>query len=218
MKHLRIALPLTLILLLAACGGTEPPPAPPPPDTTPVPVPPVITPVPTPIPPEQPTTDVPYYGEWIVTYTSEYDVSFVHALQITTNVSDEGLLNAGGGLQELCTEGGADICGGTYGSGFGFMGELVLDDGTSPLSMGIFTQYDNEAPELKIFTLEPIVFETNGQGQQTFTADAAWALSSNDLDFGTIVATRLGEPRTLDPLQLKRASLGEAQLRQRLSR
>jgi hypothetical protein len=201
-NYLRTALPLVLTLALAACGGGTPPPVEQPPAESPV-TPSPITPIPiSPEPPEQPVSDVPYYGEWIIDYTSDVGVSFRHALQVTTDVSDEGLLNAGGGLQEFCTGGDIDedVCEGVYGSGFGFIGELVLDDGTQPLSMAIATQYGFDDPELKIFTVDEIVLTKDGEGRDTFTTRAAWVLNIGDLAPGTITATKVGPPRTLDPL------------------
>ncbi len=77
------------------------------------------------------------------------------------------------------------------------IGELVLDDGSAPLSLGIFTQYGSEDPVLKLLTIDPIVMQTNAQGQQTFTTSSAWVLSNDDFALGTITATNIGNPRTL---------------------
>lgn len=206
MNHLRISLLLTLTLLLAACGGNGPIPAPPtetptdqlPPPTTPNP----ITPVPiNPAPPEEPDSNVPYYGEWRVLFVSDSGVDFTHSLNITER-APEPLVEGGFGLQEFCIEEGAEPCDlqSNYGSGFGFMGGLPLDDGTTPLSMAIFTQYSGEDAELKIFTVEDIVITTDAQGRDTFEAASAWDLGGGDLALGTISATHLGAPRILDPL------------------
>lgn len=203
MKQFPLILTLFLIGFLAACGGsgTTPPPTVPPstPGTGPVPTP------GTPTTPPPTNSSVPYYGEWIVTYTSDYDVTFVHALQVTTDVSSATLRNAGGGLQEFCTGGvSGNECEGIYGSGIGFIGELVLDDGTAPLSLAIATSYGGESPELKIATLEPIQIQTNAQGQQTFTTRGGWALSTGTIDTGTITATNIGTPKMLEPLTKQR--------------
>lgn len=204
MKITRL-LPFALVFLLAACGGGDAPPVVNPPTNPAVPEPiiPVPTPTPDPLPNPPTDSDVPYYGEWIVTYTSEYGVSFVHALQVTTDVSTEGLQNAGGGLQEFCTGGSGDECEGEYGSGLGFIGNLVLDDGTAPLTLAIATSYDGETPEVKLLTLDDIQMQTNSEGRQTFTVTAGWQLSTGDLDFGSITATNVGSPRSLSPLAVK---------------
>lgn len=180
-----------------------------PPDTVPV------NPTPTPTPG---TGNVPYYGEWIITYTSDVGTSFVHALQITTDVSTANLRNAGGGLQELCNEAGRDNCGGSNAAGFGVIGDLVLDDGTAPLSLGIFTQYGSEDPVLKLLTIDPIVMQTNAQGQQTFTARSAWVLPNDDIALGSITGTNIGTPRTLNSVNPLAAKPALSVLRQTLKR
>ncbi len=226
MKQLRAALPLALTLLLAACGGTTTPPTPAPtptptpspitPDPTPTPTPtPFPTPTPTPVPaptptptptPTPPDSEVPYYGEWEVVFTADSGVSFVHSLNITQPTPGTGVQNGGFGLQRLCIGDGFNPCDeeSTFPSGFGFIGNLELDDGTAPLSLGISTLYDiNEDAELKIFSIEALTATTNSQGQQVLEGDAAWlfeASTSDDGTTGTITATNVGPPMQLDPI------------------
>ncbi len=210
MKFTRF-LPFTLTLLLTACGGNGPTPPTPPvaPPTEPAPTP--ITPVPIPTPPPTPTptpptSDVPYYGEWRVIFTADSGVGFTHTLNITETAPGP-LINGGYGLQHLCIGDGADPCEGqpNYASGFGFIGNLPLDNGTTPLSLAISTQYDaSDDPELKIFSVEDMSLTTDSQGRQVLRGDAAWLYHSNTSDdgtTGTIVATNIGAPLILTSTQ-----------------
>ena len=199
-------LPLILTLLLAACGGTGPTPTPTP-DPTPVPGP--ITPIPTPTPtpiPDPPASDAPYYGEWRVVFTADSGVGFTHSLNITDS-APAPLQNGGYGLQHLCIGDEADPCAGQsdFASGFGFIGNLPLDDGTAPLSLAISTQYQaSDQPELKIFSIEDLSVTTDSEGRQVLRGDAAWLYNANTSDdgtTGTIVATNIGAPLILNSTQ-----------------
>lgn len=216
MKNRQLLIYVTFALLLASCGGgttgTTPPselPSPPPvPPTAPITPTPPTTPVPTPTP-TPPDSDIPYYGEWRVLFVTDSGVDFTHSLHITERATFEGLEDGGYGRQFLCTEDTADPCDNsqTFSGGFGFIGDLVLDDGTAPLSISISTQYDaSETPELKIFSTEALTVTTNSAGQQVLEADGLWLFSgdSSDSSTGTITATNVGPPRTLDPISVTR--------------
>ncbi len=200
----RLTALLTLTCFLAACGGTAPPPEQPPITEPSPPTPPVIPIEPVePTPPEQPISDVPYYGEWRVVFTTDTGaVSFTHSLNITER-APEPLVNGGLGLQDFCIEDTPDPCdtSSTFSSGFGFIGGLPLDDGTTPLSISIFTQYrQSETPDLKIFSVENIVIQEDGQGRDSFSVPSAWTSRGDIISLGTISATLVGPPRLLDPI------------------
>ncbi len=156
-----------------------------------------------PVPPEEPTpptTDVPYYGEWIVTYTSDTGVSFIHSLNITEDAPPEGWANGGFGLHTLCLD-EVTPCrrsSDEFASGFGYIGNYEYEDGTAPLDLTLFTQYDPEdEPVLKITTFEGLNLETDAEGRQTLEGSAVWALGDGTYDDGTIYAVNIGEPRFL---------------------
>lgn len=187
----RLAFILPLVLISACVSMTPPVPNP--------------GPTPAPEPGPTPAPGIAYEGEWVVTFTPDEGEEFTHALQITADVSADGLTNAGGGLQELC----ADACGETQADGFGFIGDLLLSDGTTVGALAIFTQ--TSAPgstSLKTFTVEPIRLTTDEDGQATLTSVAAWIDRDNEVVKGTLTATNIGEPRELDGFGL--INIGEA--------
>ena len=216
MKHIRIALPLTLTLtlLLAACGGDGPTPTPPTPPVEQPPAPPVVTPPVTPAPPvtplpptdpTPPTSDLPYYGEWIVTFTTDSGVSFFHSLNITEAAPAGGWENGGYGLQTLCLD-EATPCRGASdysSSGYGYIGNFELSDGSAPLDMTLFTQYDPEdESELKITTSgSGLTLSSDAQGRETLEGSAVWFYSGDSgSSDGSIYAVNIGAPRSLSGL------------------
>jgi hypothetical protein len=203
MKPIRAFIPLALMLLLAACGGGTTETAPPAEPSEPItPAPGIPAPI-TPTPPEQPDSTIPWYGEWRLVFTTDTGgVSFTHSLNIT-DPAPEPLINGGMGLQDYCIEEGSDPCDvtSTFSSGFGFMGNLPLDDGTTPLSVAIFTQYrQSEEADLKIFSIEDIVIGQDSQGRDSYSVLSAWAYEGEIISIGTIDATLVGPPRRLDPI------------------
>lgn len=152
---------------------------------------------------QPPVSDVPYYGEWIVTYTSDTGVSFIHSLNITEAAPAGGWENGGYGLQTLCLD-EATPCRGAaddLASGYGYIGNFTLSDGTAPLDMTLFTQYEPEdEPELKITTSGGLSVGTDAQGRQTLSGSARWALSDDSFDNGAIYAVNIGAPRSLTGL------------------
>lgn len=149
---------------------------------------------------EPPTGDIPYYGEWIVTYTSDTGVSFIHSLNITEASSGTGWKNGGFGLQTLCLDEVTPCRGYADGSasGFGFIGNFEYDDGSAPLDISLYTQYDpRDDPELKVSTFDGLNVGTDGQGRRTIQGPAVWFLSGGDQDDGYIYAVNIGEPRFL---------------------
>jgi hypothetical protein len=223
MTYLRAALPLALTFVLVACGGGDPAPTPPtdqPPVENPVPP---ITPVPVvPQPPENPDSGIPYYGEWIVTYTSDLGTSFIHSLNITQAAPTGGWENGGFGLQALCLDeetpcrGSAD----STASGVGYIGDFEEADGVTILDLTIFTQYGPDDPgEVKVFADESLTIGTDEQGRQTLQGDAVWVLvSGSDYADGSIYAVNIGPPRTLSGLSTASDHVYEAaaeQLRRR---
>lgn len=208
MKHIRFAA-LALTLLLAACGGTGTTPTPP---TTPAPTPtpspitptptPAPIPTPTPIPNPPPTSDVPYYGRWIVTFVSETGVSFIHELNITTR-STSTLLDGGNGTQTLCLddEDSTPCDDDRFSSGTGFIGDLTLDNGTAPLTLAIFSDLTGPS-ELKLLTTGDATLGTDSQGRQTLADAAIWIQVGGNRRDGTLAAVNVGAPRDLDAAQL----------------
>ena len=187
-QRLAFILPLVLI---SACVSMSPPIEPSP------------TPAPEPVP--TPAPGIAYEGEWVVTFTPDEGEEVTHALQITADVSADGLNNAGGGMQELC----AEACGETRADGFGFMGDLVLSNGTTVRALAIFSQ--TSAPgstALEAYTTEPITITTDEAGQDTLTSAAAWIDEDSEVVEGILTATNIGEPRELDGFGL--INIGEA--------
>ncbi len=171
-----------LPLLLAACVRVTPPTTDPTP-TTPT------DPAPTP-----PDTSIPYAGEWLVTFTSTDGGTFTHALEVTANMSTDGLGNAGGGLQQSC----AETCSATEASGFGFVGDLLLSDGTTVRALALFAQTSEPgSTALEAYTVQPITLTTNEAGQTTFTATAAWEDPNDGTVEGMMTATHVGEAKSL---------------------
>lgn len=164
-----------------------------------------------------PTSDVPYYGEWIVTYTSDTGVSFIHSLNITEPAPPSGWQDGGYGLDTLCLD-QVTPCRGELddsASGFGYIGNFELDDGTAPLDLSIFTQYNPEdEADLKIFTVGGLSLESDAQGRQTLEGSAVWSLSDGNFDEGTIYAVNIGAPRFLAQSSSVSASLYTDKARQ----
>lgn len=113
MKHLRIALPLALTLLLAACGGDGPTPTPPAPPVEQPPVPPVAPPV-TPDPPAPPVAPapppdsaptVPYGGEWVWEFESEYGFADQGTISIFDEDRDDDEWEGSWGYWQSCYAG-----------------------------------------------------------------------------------------------------------------
>lgn len=153
---------------------------------------------------QPPTSDVPFYGQWLVTFTSDNGTSFAHTLNITDRPpSGSNLQNGGFGLQTLCTDelnSCTDVESGDFASGFGFIGDLPLDDGSEPLTIAIFTQYSpSDEAELKLLNNGDATLTTDSEGNQLLTDDATWYLSDQPFAQGTIRALRVGDPLVLDP-------------------
>lgn len=186
------------LVLLTACVRFTPPIT----EPTPTPSP---EPEPVPAPGTDPVPGIAYEGEWLVTFTPVEGDAFTHALQVTADVSTEGLDNAGGGLQERC----AESCDGAQAGGFGFMGDLVRSDGTAALTLAIFAQTPAaKSTALEVYTVEPITLMTNEAGQATFTAAADWAVQDAEVITGTMTATNVGEARALEGFGL--INMGQA--------
>lgn len=133
-------------------------------------------------------------------------MSFVHSLNITDPLSNGSVENGGSRSQRLCIGDGFNPCDeeSDFPSGFGFIGNLVLNDGTAPLSLSITPLYNtSEEPELKIFSIEELTQSTNSQGQQVLEGDAIWLYMANTSDdgaTGTITAVNVGAPNFLEPI------------------
>lgn len=150
-----------------------------------------------------PTSEVPYYGEWIVTFTSDSGVSFIHSLNITEAAPAGGWENGGYGLQTLCLDEVTPCrgAGDELASGFGYIGNFELEDGSAPLDLSLFTQFDRaDEIELKITTLGGLNPGTDSQGRQTLEGSALWFLSSGGSSDGSIYAVNIGAPRSLSGL------------------
>lgn len=152
---------------------------------------------------QPPTGEVPFYGQWLVTFTSDNGTSFAHSLNITDPPSSgSNLQNGGFGLQTLCTDelnSCVDVESGDFASGFGFIGDLPLDDGSTPLTIAIFTQFSSsEEAELKLLNDGDATLTTDSEGNQLLLDDATWYLSGEPFAEGTIRALRIGDPLILD--------------------
>lgn len=103
--------------------------------------------------PQPPTSDVPYYGRWIVTFRSDVGTSFIHELDIDT-ASTTSTLDGGVGEQTLCLddEDSTPCDDDSSASGTGFIGNLSLDDGSAPLTLAIFSDLSG-ASKLKLLTI-----------------------------------------------------------------
>lgn len=203
MTHSRTAL-LVLTLLLAACGGTTTPPTPAPtPPTTPAPITPTPIPAPAPAPtpnPNTPISEVPYYGRWIVTYTSDVGTSFIHELNISTRSVAPNLNNGGFGDQTLCLddEDSTPCDDDRFANGTGFIGELELPNGTAPLTLAVFDDVTGSS-KLKLLTLGGATLGRDPQGRQTLQGAANWYFTTSDtVAEGTLTAVNVGTPRDLD--------------------
>lgn len=168
---------------------------------------------------QPPTNEVPFYGQWLVTFTSDNGTSFAHSLNITdVPPSGSNLQNGGFGLQTLCTDelnSCVDVESGDFASGFGFIGDLPLDDGSAPLTIAIFTQFSSsEEAELKLLNNGDATLTTDSEGNQLLLDDATWYLSGEPFAEGTIRALRIGDPLILDAsstLSLGAEAVGEVE-------
>ena len=152
---------------------------------------------------QPPTNDVPFYGQWLVTFTSDSGVSFAHSLNITDlPASGSNVQNGGFGLQRLCIDeldSCTDVESGDPASGFGFIGNLPIDDGSVPLTIAIFTQFSpSDEADLKLVTTEDVTVTTNSEGSQLLLGDASWLKNDELIAEGTIRALRIGDPLILD--------------------
>lgn len=147
---------------------------------------------------EPPTSGVPYYGRWIVTFTSDLGTSFIHELDID-QASTTDTLRGGRGKQRLCLDDeDSTPCDDDppYARGTGFIGNLTLNDGSAPLTLAIFSDLSGES-ELKLLTVGDAQLGMDSQGRQTLNDTAIWYLSDDSQSRGTISAVNVGAPRTL---------------------
>jgi len=196
----KIALLLALVLSLAACNQQTPPPEQPPAEE---PTPPPVTPTPPidPAPPEAPS-NIPYYGEWVVTYTdAATDTQLIYSLNITEEaIPDAGLENGGVGLGMKCTDDTCNYQEGSAATAFGFIGNLQLDDGTAPLVVSTFDWAPNAEDVILVFYGEDTdnAVSTDAQGRQILEGFGSWEVSPGDFRNGRVTAVRIGEPRILN--------------------
>lgn len=152
---------------------------------------------------QPPTSEVPFYGQWLVTFTSDLGTTFAHTLNITDSPpSGSNLQNGGFGLHTLCTDefnSCTDVEPGDSASGFGFIGDLPLDNGSAPLTIAIFTQFSlADEAFLKIVNTGDATETTDSLGNQLLLDDAVWYDGDELVAEGTMRALRVGDPITLE--------------------
>lgn len=198
---------LALIAFLAACSQTSQSPG-----ATPEPSAPTV-----PVTPEQPNPpsaapdvvlpvdeSVAYYGQWIVSFTTDSGVRFYHVLNISSPVPSELEVTDGGyGYQALCISESVpcyDVNPGDLAGGVGFIGEAKRGEEAKVLTVALYEQYPSDAASyLKVVSTNEPTVSSNDEGDTVITASGMW-FGEPSVDFsaeGTIVATHKGDPSTL---------------------
>lgn len=139
-----------------------------------------------------------------MTFVDNSGVTFSHLLNITELPPAGSTLEEGGfGLQAFCFEGEeicADTDNGTSADGFGFIGNLPLEDGTKPLTLAVFSQIrPTDEAELKIVTFGSLEDTEVSTGNRLLTGPAVWLGTGDFRSEGTVRALLIGEPYQLDP-------------------